>query len=81
MPTGGRLTIDSELAMVDRGERLASLEETLADLPGVVAAEFDGAADGTSDPVVIGTPTVDGSVADTSVTDRLITPSQVSTTR
>jgi len=72
-PTVRRLTIDSELAMVDRNERRSSLEETLADLPGVVTAEFDGAGNGTVDPVVIGTPSPLTEMTDTSVTDRLIT--------
>jgi hypothetical protein len=73
-PTVRRLTIDSELAVVNREERVASLEEALADLPGVVTAEIDGTIDGNVDPVVIGT-----AVADTNsdaVTDRLITPSR-----
>jgi hypothetical protein len=73
-PTVRRLTIDSELAVVDREERVASLEETLADLPGVVTAEIDGTIDGNIDPVVIGTAVPDTTT--NSVTDRLITPSR-----
>lgn len=79
-PTVRRLTIDSELAEVNRDERVASLEETLADLPGVLTAEIDGATDGSIDPVVIGTPAAETSKDpgkdSGAVTDRLITPSR-----
>lgn len=44
-PTVRRLTIDSELVEVDRDERRSSLQESLADLPGVVSVEVDGATD------------------------------------
>lgn len=83
-PTVRRLTIDSELPVVNRDERIASLEEALADLPGVVTAEIDASTDGSVEPVVI-----DSSAAETAkdpgndsgknsgaVTGRLITPSR-----
>jgi hypothetical protein len=75
-PTVRRLTIDSELVAVNRDERVASLEETLADLPGVITAEIDGAIDGFPEPVVSGTSVADGGMPSVSVTDRLITPSR-----
>ena len=79
-PTVRRLTIDSELAVVHRDERVASLAEALADLPGVVTAEIAASTDGSVEPVVI-----DSSPAETAkdsgtdsgaVTGRLITPSR-----
>ena len=70
-PTVRRLTIDSELVEVDRDQRLASLEETLADLPGVVAAEIHGETDPGVD--LVG---AEASAADTAVSDRLTTPSR-----
>lgn len=88
-PTVRRLTIDGELAMVNRDERVASLEEALADLPGVVTAEIDVSTDGSIEPVVIDSSAADataesgagttkniGKKNPSVATDRLITPSR-----
>ncbi len=64
-PTVRRLTIDSELVEVNLDERVASLQETLADLPGVVTAEIDGSpadkAVGIVEPVASATSEADAS--------------------
>ncbi|HUF97452.1 MAG TPA: hypothetical protein VMM60_04930, partial [Ilumatobacter sp.] len=41
-PTVRRLSIDSELTEVDHDARRTSLQDALADLPGVVSVEIDG---------------------------------------
>ena len=74
-PTVRRLTIDSELVEVNLDERVASLQETLADLPGIVTAEIDDMTGDVADVTVNPTDTATR-VADSSAIDRLIAPSR-----